>query len=360
MGQHKNTKTKGKWKQINEQERYKIEALISAGLNAKEISSQLNRDRRTIERELKRGSVVQRSMNPYMSKEVSVPMYIDKSCYLADVGQRIKEERAANKGRGLKIGNDHDLARYIEKKIGEERYSPDAVIGSIKVQRLPFSTTICTKTLYNYIDNGLFLGISNKDLPVKKNVKKRRYRRTRKVALNNVTGRSIEDRPESIANREEAGHWEMDSVVGKGNSCLLVLTERLTRYEMIFKLPQKTQDCVINKIDMLERRYKNRFKDIFKSITIDNGPEFLNSAGLETSILYNGEGRTIVYYAHPYSAYERGSNENANRLIRRFIPKGSDIDKISVSHIKRVERWINNYPRKIFGYRSASQVMKTA
>lgn len=348
------------WKQINEQERYKIEALINAGHSPSEVAAHLGRDRRTIERELVRGSVEQRRENTHYSRNPEVPEYLVERRYLADAGQRVNAEREANKGRGLKIGYSHDLVEHIEKKIGKEGYSPDAVIGEIKAQGLRFSTTICTRTLYNYIDRGLFLNISNQDLPVKKDGKKRGYRQTRTVALNNTTGRSIDERPEEINTRKEFGHWEMDCVVGKGKACLLVLTERKSRTELIFKMAGKTQECVIACLDKLERKHKSRFREIFKSITTDNGSEFLASARLEASILYPGEKRVLVYYAHPYSAFERGSNENANRLIRRFIPKGTDIGKLTNAQISRIERWINNYPRRIFAYRSAVQVMLSA
>lgn len=96
----------------------------------------------------------------------------------------------------MKIGNDHELAKYIEDKIIDEKQSPDAVIGRIKAAGLKFKTSICTKTLYNYIDKGIFLKLSNKDLLNKRNKAKRKYKRIRKVALNNAKGRSIEERPE--------------------------------------------------------------------------------------------------------------------------------------------------------------------
>lgn len=116
------------------------------------------------------------------------------------------------------------------------------------------------------------------------------------------------------------------------------------------------QECVVEAIDRLERKYKERFSERFKSITMDNGCEFLCSARLEASILNEQNQRTKVYYAHPYSAWERGSNEVANRLIRRFIPKGSNIGKYSIQEIHRIERWMNNYPRRIFGYKTANEV----
>jgi IS30 family transposase len=280
----------------------------------------------------------------------------EKLVYLADVGQRKHEEKAANKGRGLKIGHDHELAKYLEQKIGQEKWSPDAAIGSIEAQGLRFEVTICTKTVYNMIDAGIFLNLSNKDLPVKRDGKKRGYKRVRKVALNNTKGRSIEERPPEIDNREEYGHWEMDCVIGSGKSCLLVLTERTRREEIILKMPAKTQACVKRELDGLERKYKRKFSEKFKSFTMDNGGEFLDMKGLEASCLKKNRQRTTCYYAHPYSAWERGSNENQNRLIRRFIPKGFNIDKLLKSDVKRIESWMNNYPRKIFGYKSANQL----
>jgi IS30 family transposase len=135
-----------------------------------------------------------------------------------------------------------------------------------------------------------------------------------------------------------------------------VITERKWQDELIFKLRNKTQDEVIREIDRLERRYKSHFRELFKSITMDNGPEFLDMEGIEASCLKRGEKRTICYYAHPYSAWERGSNENANKLIRRFVPKGADIGKLTRKDVKRIEYWINNYPRKIFGYKTANEI----
>ena len=345
MGQENNITKKRQWKHLTEKERYKIEALSRRGLSASEIGIELGRDRRTIEREKLRGKTLQRDSE-----------LREKRVYLADAGQRKSAENAARKGRGIKIGHDHKLAKHIEKKILEEKYSPDAVIGEIKATGLQFEVTLCTKTVYNMIDKGLFLRLSNKDLPVKKAIKKRPYKRIRKIALNNTKGRSIEERPQKIENREEYGHWEMDCVVGSGKSCLLVMTERKSRRELIFKLPSKTQGCVIEAIDILEKRYKKNFCEYFKSITMDNGGEFLDMEGLERSCLVPEGKRTTCYYAHPYSSFERGSNENQNRLIRRFVPKGSNIDKLTKRDIKRIENWMNNYPRKIFGYKTAAQM----
>ena len=348
MGQEQNSTKKRRWKQLSEKERYQIEALLQMGLKAVEVSKQIGRDRRTIEREIARGSVMQVDYQ-----------WRDRLRYGADVGQRVHRERAANKGRPLKIGHDHRLAEHIERKIGEDKYTPDAVIGEIRANDFRFEVDICTKTLYNYIDKEIFLNISNKDLPVNKNMKKRRYRNVRKVALNNVKGRSIEDRPENVETRAEIGHWEMDCVAGKGKACLLVMTERKSRKELIFKLKAKKQECVKEVINRLEHKHRGQFKEIFKSITMDNGSEFLNCEALENSCLRFGEKRTTCYYAHPYSSWERGNNEVANKLIRRFVSKGTNIGKLTKANIRRIEHWMNNYPRRMFRYKMANDIFAT-
>jgi transposase, IS30 family len=348
MGQQQCNTMNRKWKQLSEHERYQIEILDRKRMTAQEIGRLLGRDRRTIERELVRGRVEQRDSQ-----------WRERVCYCADAGQRVKRANAACKGRPVKIGYDHKLAQYIEEKIGKDKYAPDAVLGEIKFKGLQFDTTICTKTLYNYIDRSLFLNISNKDLPVKKNGRLRKYKPVRSVALNNRQGRSIDDRPENIEIREESGHWEMDCVVGKGNACLLVLTERASRKELIFKLKAKTQKEVKSAVDKLERKYKANFIKLFKSITMDNGCEFLDSEGLESSCLNLSKKRTVCYYAHPYSAWERGSNEAANKLIRRFVPKRSNIANLSHADIRRIEHWINSYPRRLFGYRTSNDIYAT-
>jgi IS30 family transposase len=344
MGQENSNTRKRKWEQLSEGDRYKIEALCQKGCTAKEIGAALNpqRDRRTIEREIKRGLTKQRNSD-----------WTEKVVYLADAGRRIHKERAANKGRGLKIGHDHKLARHIEDKIRNERWSPDVVIGNIKAAGLVFETSICTKTLYNYIDKGIFLRISNKNLWAKRDKKKRKYRKVRTVALNNRNGKSIDERPKEANERAEAGHWEIDLIVGKQGTkaAILTLVERKTRKSLYVLIKNKTQKEVIKAIKRARRRVGGDFSLVFKTITADNGSEFLNSEEIKKAAKCDE-----VYYAHPYSSWERGSNENGNRILRRFVSKGTDIGKLTTTELRRIEDWVNNYPRKIFDYKSANQV----
>lgn len=350
MSQDNNTLKSKKYKHLTERERYKIEILLKEKLKPYEIAQRIGRSIRTVEREISKGKVTLVNQHLIYRKE-----------YCADAGQRIYKENARNKGPGLKIGKDYKLVKHIENKIIKEKFSPDAVIGEIREKGLTFETKISTKTLYNYIDRGdVFLNLTNKDLPVKKEGKKRDYKKI-KIPHKNLKGTSIEERPAEIDSREKYGHWEMDCVVGKrdgGGAVLLVLSERSRREEIIIKMPDKTQESVVKSLDVLERKYGNKFKEKFKTITMDNGSEFLDYRGIEGSIRNDGEKRVTTYYAHPYSSWERGTNENINKLIRRFIPKGMEIRKISKKRIKYIENWINSYPRRIFGYKAANDMAK--
>jgi IS30 family transposase len=335
-----------KRKHINNYERNKIEILSKEKYTAQEISERLGRSKRTIERELKIGRVELQKSD--LSTRIE---------YSAVKAQKYHEAKWSNKGSGLKIGKNHELSKHIEKKIKEEKYSPDAVIGEIKEKGL-FLETICTKTLYNYISQGIFVDITNKDLPVKRNKKKREYKKVR-ISHKNQKGTSIEERPKEVEKREEYGHWEMDCVVGKqggSGAVLLVMSERKSREEIIVKMKDKTQASVKEVLDKLEKKYAEQFENKFKTITTDNGTEFLKFEEIEKSIITEGKRRVKMYYAHPYSSWERGTNENSNKLIRRFIPKGSDIGKVSKKKIKEIEEWVNNYPRRILGYKSAKEV----
>ncbi len=336
--------------QLTRADRIKIEALLKEGLSKTKIAAHLGVHRSTIYNELKRGKYEHR--NSDWTTEIR---------YSPDIAQEKAEENLKVRGTQLKIGNDIAYANYIEDKIVNEDYSPAAVLGELKAQGREgeFNTTVCVATLYSYIDKGVFLKLTNKDLPVKKN-KKRGYKKVRKQQARAAAGDSIEKRPEEIDRREEFGHWEMDSVIGKrgvSKNVLLVLTERKTRDEIIFKLPDHTDEAVVAALDRLERRYgADMFRQIFKTITVDNGSEFADVNGLERSILEEGEKRTHLYYCHPYSSWERGTNEVTNKMVRRKVPKGTNFDDKTDEEIEEIASWINGYPRRIHGYRSAGEL----
>ena len=334
-----------KYVHLTVRERYKIEGLLEGKKDVDEIAIILRRDRSTIYREIERGTVkwVQTNLT-------------EKDRYRASFAQADYDKQGQNKERSLKIGKDKALEAYLRVKLIKEKFSPDASIGRIKIEGLVFEGVITTKTLYNYIDAGVFAGISNKNLWQKRNKKKRGYKTVSRVNTKNKQCRSIEDRPKKINNRIEYGHWEGDTVKGPigAKAGLFTLTERKTREEIIVKIYDGTHAAIQEAIDGLEVKYGAAFKVKFRSITFDNGVEFLGWKSLELSLLTAGL-RTIIYFAHSYSSWERGTNENQNRMIRRFIPKGTNIANISEEEVQWIQDWMNNYPRKILGYRTANE-----
>ena len=273
-------------------DRLKIEKWLKEGMSVYKIADKLRVHNTTIYAELKRGRY--KHLTTHLLTEYR---------YSPEIAEARYRRNLQAKGQELKIGKDREFAEYIEKKIADEKYSPAAVLAEIKIQGIKFDTEICEKTIYNYIDKGIFLRLTNKELP-RKGRRKQRYRKIR--AAKAPAGESIEKRPEEINNRESFGHWEMDCVIGKKKSkaALLVLTERYTRMELICKIRDKTAASVVNELDRLEKIYKKNFPLIFKTITVDNGAEFSQYDGMERSIFDFRRKRTKIYYCHPYSAFE--------------------------------------------------------
>jgi len=204
----------------------------------------------------------------------------------------------------------------------------------------------------------VFAGIDETELLYRKN-RTKKYKKVGKISKSRLF-KSIEVRPEKVNDRNEYGHWEIDLVKGKAETkpCLLTLSERLTRQEIIIRLNRGKMEEVDKAFTRLEEEYGRYFPKIFKTMTADNGVEFLDWERLEESKMKPGTKRTQIYYAHPYSSFERGTNENLNRMIRRFIPKGTDIGKVTGDVVKKAQNWINNYPRGIFGYKTANDMIR--
>lgn len=346
-------KAQGKFKHLTITQRLQIEAWIKTKTPIKEIAELLHVHISTIYREIKRG-MCQKKVGYYDNYRYE-RLYKTVTIYSPDIAEQKYRDNLTAKGAPLKIGNDFDLANYIERKIVDEKYSPDAVIGEIRHKKIPFKTSICTTTLYGYIDKGIFNRLSLKHLSEKGQKKKRGKRKT--IISRAPRGISIEQRPKAILQRKEFGHWEMDCVCGSTNNVLLVLTERMTRKEIIMPMKNQQTQSVIHCLNFLERKYGKLFQHIFKSITVDNGTEFSAHEAMRRSIYGKGKRtRTTIYYCHPYCSAERGSNERMNREIRRKIPKGSNIAKFSEREIQNVEYWLNHYPRRVLGYATAQEL----
>ncbi len=340
-------KTKGK-KNLTYTQRLKLEQCFNAGLKKTEIAKKLGVCLATVYNELNRGKyehkVIAYNKFWYGKKYKTIQKYSPEKA------QEKYNLNMTAKGVPLKIGNDYAFVQYVEKRIIQDKLSPCAVAGEIKRNKL-FNTVISKTTMYRYISLGLFENIKMKNLPLKE--RKKHHRKT--VAKRAPKGVSIEYRPLEIKKRNEFGHWEMDCVVGKQRTkdTLLTFTERLTRYEIIFRIPNRKSLTVVSCLDSLERKYGKRFKQIFKSVTVDNGAEFSDFMGLEKSI-YGGK-RLSLFYCHPYCSSERGSNERLNREVRRHFPKGTSFSNVTNKKVQFVADWINNYPREIFGYETSAE-----
>ena len=345
--QNNNTKSK-KGKHLEYSERQSIERWFNRDKRTKvEIAELLDRTEKTIRNEIKRGLV----------KNLTTEL-IEIWVYSADVAQQKYEYYLKAKGPKLKIDNDYELKEYVEKSIKEDKKSPEVIAKEIK--KMNFKTKMCARTIRNNIYAGDIYDIKSTDMIYNKEYKDKDKNKEKRVCEKVPPEKSIDYRPEEANTREAYGHWEGDLVIGtkKRGAVLFTLTERKTREEIIVKIPGKKAEYVAQALDLIERRYKKIFYTKFKTITFDNGGEFRNWKSLEKS--YDNRrktARTQVYYAHPYRSGERGSNENANRLIRRFIPKGIDITPISEEYIQKIEDWINNYPRAMFNYKSTNEIL---
>ena len=189
------------------------------------------------------------------------------------------------------------------------------------------------------------------DLPEKliRNTKTKRTRENKRKF-----GKSIEERPENIEKREEFGHWEIDSVIGKKNESeptVLTIVERKFRMSLWLKIKNHTSEAVDEAIAVQIAQYGDKYKEIFKSLTGDNGSEFANLAKLESMGI-------AVYYTHPYTSCEKGTNECHNKMLRRFIPKGKSISDYSADDILFFADTINNLPRKILSYHTPEELFE--
>lgn len=316
------------------EERIQLETLLRHKIPVSEIARELGFARQTIYREIRRGAY-QHERNGFLQLR-----------YSAQKGQLIHDQRQENKGCPLKIGKDYAFANFLEQKILQDHYSPAAALAAARTEG--YTTRISVGTLYNYITMGLFVELEDKHLLEKPTRKPRKKNEGPKIVHKKLP--SIEIRPAVIGERTEPGHWEMDLVVGPQGTkpCLLTLTERMLRKEIIIWLPDRRAVTIRRAIDRLERNTVG-FREKFKSITTDNGSEFMEYDLLIQSCRRKGK-RFDIYYCHSYAAWEKGSNENHNRMIRRFFPKGTDFTHVTKKQVAAIQDWMNNYPRKVLDW----------
>ena len=281
----------------------------------REIARLLGKNHQTINNEIKRGSVIQKTSNGKLKK-----------VYFADYAQLIYDKNKKKCGRKLNV--DYVIRDKVINYL-KQKNSPE-MIANTKVDK-----KVSTSTIYYWINKGFF-GLKRSVLNYPKIKKKREEKIDKRTK---TLGKSIELRPIEINERLEIGHFEIDTVVltkSKNSCCLLTLTDRKSRFTIIRLITEKTSKAVNNVLKDILKEYS------IKSITADNGSEFAR--------LYEVFDRENIYYAHPYCSYERGSNENHNRLIRRFLPKGTK--NTTPERVAFIEKWINDYPKRMFNYKT--------
>ena len=326
-----------KGQHLTSEERHEIEVRLKDKWSPYKISKHLRRPYNTIKNEIKRGTVV---------------LYNGKvQRYRADEGEKKYLENRENSRRQYRVLETSDFLRYVIDKFQNKGWSPDACVGeAIKSGKYTRNEIVCTKTLYNYIDLGL-LPIKNIHLPekTKRNAKSAKiHERKRNL------GRSIDERPEEISLREEFGHWEIDSVIGskdRGEPVVMTMLERKTRDSLFIKAEDHTAEAINAALDHVFSDFREHTFEVFKTITADNGSEFAELSRLEN-------GQLKVYFTHPYSSFERGTNERHNRMLRRFIPKGKSIADYSADDIAFFADRINALPRKILGYATPEELFE--
>lgn len=326
-------------KHFTPDERTKIEALYKAGLTHQAIADVIGCCRSAITRELKRGMVDQLQHQTWLIRKT----------YDAYYAQQAANYQKSAHSKGLKLDKNYAYANAISACICSG-YSPYA---AIKVIGNAYGLVVSKQTMYRYIQEGLIPDVTYVKLPVG-HPKKRKSKIKYVMSTANILHRSIERRALSVLSRQSFGHWEEDSIIGKRTgkkeSCL-VLTERATRQEIVIKVCDKTPQCTTKAMQELKHNLGKDFTKIFKTLTVDNGVEFTNQQGFDDLGL-------TVFYCHPHAPYERASNENNNKLLRRHFPKGQSMKDKTQEDATRAQHFINNYPREMFHGKCSNDLFK--
>ena len=315
---------------------------ISKGLSNKDsittISKELNFTRKTIYDEIKRGTM--EKMNTDLT---TITVY---DVYKAD---HLSRNSLSNRGRLTKVDDNIHITEFIKQELLNKN-SPEVIAYKIENNNT-FENKISARTIYNWVYNRE-LELDYTILPYSKG-KKRKKHKQEKNRIKPNGGFSIEERP-NIDDRYEFGHWEIDCVVGQRNgksTSLLTLVERKTRYGIVLKIDSKSKANIVKALKKIKKTFGKYFYEIFKSITADNGSEFKDAIGM--SLEDKNGNKVKIYYAHAYCSWERGTNENFNKMLRRMFPKGTNFGRISNKRIKECTDWINNYPRKQFNFETS-------
>ena len=324
------------YKHLSDSERKVIQNNIWESKNITEIAKATGRDKRTISRELKRNKT---------QKE-------DKLYRACEAHEKYKKRINSKKDHiQHKIDAHYDLFLYVLEKI-LKKWAPDVIAGRLKIE-FPNDKRyhISHESIYQWIYmKSKEYGIKfYKLLPYGHKIRyRRRYKRGRRT---NIPDRvSIHSRPSEVESRESFGHWEADPIIGKGAKSNVINTvERVTRFIMPGKMEGKTSEACNKSLLEAVGEIPNKF---FKTMTVDNGPEWTEHKSLAEALECN------IYFADPYASYQKGAVEHANMLLRRRFPKGTDFSKVTEKELQREADKINNIPRKVINYLTPKELFE--
>jgi IS30 family transposase len=324
------------YKHLSLEEREKLFSWKEQGLTLREIGRRLKRSDTTIGRELKRNKLLTRGLEKFSRK------------YLPCRAQQKADKRAAAQ-RSQASWKGPDVYVYVKEKLTEEQWSPETIAGRLSDDHP--NLHICHETIYSAIyakENRKFKLWQYLTIQRKKRMKKggRHVHRDSRIP----EAVSIDKRPKAVDRRIQLGHWETDNVIGRqtDKTALSVTVERTLRITVMSKLTAKTAD---EKTKRLFERMSGLPKDLRRTITADNGAENTNHKQITQSL------EMLMYFCHAYHSWERGTVENTNGRIRRFIPKGMSMDEFSAKDIQAIEWKLNNTPRKCLGFKTPLEAL---
>jgi transposase, IS30 family len=316
---------KGSHKKLGYGERVKIETLLGEGLSNGEIALRLDRSKSTITREIN-----QNKGGP------------QRRHYAADFAQSQSQFRRYY-AVTMNPSKDPRIWEYVEAQL-KEGLTPELISGRISLDHPGWS--VSHECIYQYIyrSNKWLSGYLPSRRPF------RRPKGPRRAQKSKIPNRlSILERPQKINERREVGHWESDSIVSRKSKVgLNVMVERKLRYVQITKVPDLTSNQTEKAIT---RRLSHWDPTLRKSITYDNGSENHNHETI------NKELGTKSYFCEPYHSWEKGAVEQVNMLIRRYVPKGADLSKLTEEQVQTIEKKLNNRPRKCLGYKTPQELL---
>lgn len=327
-----------KGEHLQREERGAIQHLKRQGYSNRAIARELGCSPSTVANELQRGTP------PRKSSKGKAPGYSAKR------GEAVYRSNRSRSRRKHRLEGCTAFAAWVIKQVREHKWSLDACVGYARQHNLfPAGEMVCTRTLYHEIWAGN-LELSITELP--EAIKRKQNSRSRPHQRKKNYGKDIAERPELAAQRIEEGHWEGDTVVGKRagkEAVILSLLEKKTQHYLALRIPGKDSASVLQAMQQLKEEYGEQFAQVFKTITVDNGSEFADFAQVENW-------GCQVYFAHPYTSWERAQNERHNGLFRAFVPKGASIETFSSEDILAAADELNGRPRRKLNYQTPEEL----